>query len=136
MLVCTVSLHRNLSLWRVIPNASRISKADSMNKEKNIKVIKFITFYKFLITVEFLNKELLNICYKKHNKEMDLTWEQVAQQYRFSLLKCVSSGFKRIRRENGEIVYKDKTKIIHISDDHYLFILPKDVFKDYVGKVD
>ncbi len=52
MLVCTVSLHRNLSLWRVIPNASRISKADSMNKEKNIKVIKFITFYKFLITAQ------------------------------------------------------------------------------------
>lgn len=51
MLVCTVSLHRNLSLWRVIPNASRIPKADSMNKEKNIKVINFITFYKFLITV-------------------------------------------------------------------------------------
>jgi len=52
-LVCTVSLHWNLSLWRVIPNASRIPKADSMNKEKSIKVIKvikFITFYKFLIT--------------------------------------------------------------------------------------
>ncbi|MBZ4647447.1 MAG: hypothetical protein JG777_2936, partial [Clostridia bacterium] len=32
------------------PNASRIPKADSMNKEKNIKVINFITFYKFLIT--------------------------------------------------------------------------------------
>ncbi|MDK2799368.1 MAG: HlyD family secretion protein, partial [Clostridiales bacterium] len=32
------------------PNASRIPKADSMNKEKNMKVIKFITFYKFLIT--------------------------------------------------------------------------------------
>ncbi|MDK2811657.1 MAG: hypothetical protein PWR27_2366, partial [Petroclostridium sp.] len=27
-----------------------IPKADSMNKEKNIKVINFITFYKFLIT--------------------------------------------------------------------------------------
>lgn len=53
MLVCTVSLHRNLSLWRVIPNASRIPKADSMNKEKNIKVINFITFYKFLITVAY-----------------------------------------------------------------------------------
>lgn len=57
MLVCTVSLHRNLSLWRVIPNASRIPKADSMNKEKNIKVINFITFYKFLITVIICQNE-------------------------------------------------------------------------------
>ena len=67
MLVCTVSLHRNLSLWRVIPNASRISKADSMNKEKNIKVIKFITFYKFLITVfkRYTGKE-----YKKEDQKL------------------------------------------------------------------
>lgn len=57
--MCTVSLHRNLSLWRVIPNASRISKADSMNKEKNIKVIKFITFYKFLITGEVVKEMVL-----------------------------------------------------------------------------
>ena len=63
MLVCTVSLHRNLSLWRVIPNASRIPKADSMNEEKNIEVINFITFYKFLITVNMGIKEI-KVCDK------------------------------------------------------------------------
>ena len=41
-------------------------------------------YIKELGEVEFLNKELLNICYKKHNKEIDLTWEELAQQYGFS----------------------------------------------------
>ena len=83
-----------------------------------------------------MNKELLDICYKKHNKEIDLTWEQLAQQYGFSSGECLRSWFKRIRREKGEIGYKNKTRILHISDNHYPFNLPKEVFKDYVGKVD
>jgi hypothetical protein len=61
-----------------------------------------------------LNKELLDICYKKHNKEINLTWEQLAQQYGFSSGENLRSWFKRIRRQNGEIGYK-------IKQEYYIF---------------
>ena len=82
-----------------------------------------------------MNKELLNICYKKHNKEINLSWEELAKKYNFSSGECLRSWFKRIRRENGEIGYKNKTRILHISGNHYPFNLPKEVFKDYVGRL-
>ncbi len=116
MLVCTVSLHRNLSLWRVIPNASRISKADSMNKEKNIKVIKFITFYKFLITdimaEAIFNQDLI----KKIAKDLNIKPIQVEKVLELLADNNTVPFIARYRKEvTGAL---DEEKIREISKEY------------------
>jgi len=65
-----------------------------MNKEKNIKVIKFITFYKFLITVDIMHR-LKELRKEKGWKQSDLTEKSGVN---LSTIQKIESGVNDITK--------------------------------------
>ena len=94
-------------------------------------------YYKNLRIKECIRIEsLIETCYKKINHEIDDSWDDLAKKYGFKNNEAIRCWFKKYRNATGEIGTKNKTRILHISDMHYPYNVPKEVFKDYIGKVD
>ena len=79
-----------------------------------------------------MDKTLLEICYKKYNKETNLSWSEIASQYNYCSAEAIRSKFKKYRKANGtlkakdiinEIINKDKNKVI-IGDGDKELIIP------------
>jgi predicted phosphodiesterase len=87
-----------------------------------------------------LNDKLIEIGLKKINREIDLSWRQIAEK--FLIIndfgeydgEKVRDIIKRYRRSVGQI--SNKTRILCLSDFHYPFNLDKEIFADYRNKVD
>jgi len=52
-----------------------------------------------------LDKTLLEICYKKYNKEIQMSWFEIASQYGYCSAEAIRSKFKKYRKAND---VKDK----------------------------
>lgn len=83
------------------------------------------------------NNDLLDICNKKFNKDIDIDWNTLADQQGFKNGEALRCWYKRHRKKNG-LMNNDNNNvnILHISDLHYPYALPINMFKDYVNKVD
>jgi len=82
------------------------------------------------------NQEILKICTQKHNKTINATWDELAKKLDYKSGEALRSWYKKYRRSNGQLPSCNKTSILHISDLHCPFNLPKEVLKDYVNKID
>jgi predicted phosphodiesterase len=89
-----------------------------------------------------MNKQdLLKICIKKRNKKINLSWNDINEKYSsFKNGESLRNWVKQQLREQNLlpkiIPDNNNIKILHISDQHYPFNLPIEIFSEYVGKVD
>jgi len=87
----------------------------------------------------FLDKQkLIELGLQKKSGKIDKTWDELAEPYgiRGEMLR---DWVKKKQKKDGTLsgkYEKGKTKILVISDQHYPFNLPIDIYKDYAGKVD
>jgi predicted MPP superfamily phosphohydrolase len=61
-----------------------------------------------------MDKELLNLCYKKYNKEINLTWTEIAKPYDITG-EALRSKFKKYRKTNGELKSKEIVRDVAIE---------------------
>ena len=54
-----------------------------------------------------MDKTLLEICYKKYNKETQMSWSEIASQYGYCSAEAIRSKFKKYRKANGTLKAKD-----------------------------
>lgn len=79
------------------------------------------------------------ICSDKQSGKIKATWKDIALKFNLKSAESARQKWKRIRREKGLLPgmhEQGKIKILIVSDFHYPFNLPKEVFKNYIGKVD
>jgi len=50
-----------------------------------------------------MDSKLLEICWKKHNKELDISWNDLAEEWGFSSGETLRCTFKKYRQKNGLI---------------------------------
>lgn len=50
-----------------------------------------------------MDKNLIDICYKKHNKEISKSWDELAIEYGYSSGEALRSKFKKYRKANGTL---------------------------------
>lgn len=87
----------------------------------------------------FLDKQkLIELGLQKKSGKIDKTWDELAEPYgiRGEMLR---DWVKKKQKKDGTLsgkYEKGKTKILVISDQHYPFNLPIDIYKDYTGKID
>lgn len=100
----------------------------------------FYLFLDYILRRIFIltNNSLFDICDKKHKKLITESWEDLAKRFDFSTGESLRCWFKRERKKLGLLneIQEKKLKILHISDFHFPFTLPKETFKDYINKVD
>lgn len=86
-----------------------------------------------------MKTDLIDACWAKHERRLSLSWEELARLYGFKTGEQLRVWFKNYRYSIGKVkgLYKNGNKrILHVSDLHYPFNLPIEIFKDYVGKID
>ncbi len=54
-----------------------------------------------------MDKKLLDLCYKKYNKEINLSWDELAKKYGYISGESLRSKFKKYRKANGELQSKE-----------------------------
>jgi hypothetical protein len=54
-----------------------------------------------------MDKKLLDLCYQKHNKEISLSWDEIAMQYGYKNGETLRSKFKKYRKSNGTLPTKE-----------------------------
>ena len=52
---------------------------------------------------EKLNSNLIDICYKKYNKVLDISWSELAQEFGYVSSEALRSKFKKYRAANGNL---------------------------------
>lgn len=50
-----------------------------------------------------MDSKLIEICYKKYNKEVDISWKELALKYGYVSSEAIRSKFKKYRAVNGNI---------------------------------
>jgi len=72
-----------------------------------------------------MDSNLIDICYKKHRKQINVSWSELAIKYGYVSAEALRSKFKKYRKANDvtnkSIVEKEK------DDDEELMILPEKV---------
>ncbi len=82
--------------------------------------------------------QLIQLGIKKKNGEINSTWNELAEPYGLDG-EMLRDWVKKFQKKNGLLpgkYEKGKLKILVISDQHFPFNLPIEIYKDYVGKVD
>jgi predicted phosphodiesterase/biotin operon repressor len=65
-----------------------------------------------------MDSKLLEICWKKHEKEIDTSWNELAEQYGFISGEALRSSFKKYRQKNGLINTENiETKEIDLAKE-------------------
>lgn len=54
-----------------------------------------------------MDKKLLELCYKKHNKELNISWDELARQYNYPSGEALRGKFKKYRKSNGDLPTKE-----------------------------
>jgi predicted phosphodiesterase len=81
---------------------------------------------------------LIELGIQKRNGKLDLTWDELG--YKFGKTgEQVRCSVKKYLKNKGELsgfYHKDRKNILFISDQHCPFNVPKEIFKDYINKID
>lgn len=82
-------------------------------------------------------KEFIRIGLMKINREVTYSWDDIGNMFNMYGEEA-RQKIKQYRTDNGLMPSStiDKTRILVISDNHYPYNLPKEIYKDYIGKVD
>ena len=68
-----------------------------------------------------MDKNLIDICYKKYNKEINISWSELANKYGYVSAEALRSKFKKYRKVNGNIKNND------LLDDPFTRGLEKEI---------
>jgi hypothetical protein len=63
-----------------------------------------------------MDSKLLEICWKKHNKEIDVSWNELAIKYGYISGEALRSSFKKYRQKNG-LINKTETNDIDLENN-------------------
>lgn len=61
-----------------------------------------------------MDKKLLDICYKKYNKQISKSWDEIAKDFGFISGESLRTKFKKYRKEHGEL----PTKQVEMDKNH------------------
>jgi len=83
-------------------------------------------------------QDFYDICTKKQNKEIEISWEDIAFTYGFKDGETARQNWKKHRKKIGLLESKDSQNVLIISDQHIPFHLDNllDVYSTYKDKVD
>jgi len=50
-----------------------------------------------------MDSNLIDICYKKYNKEVNLSWDELAKKYNYKNGELLRCAFKKYRKSIGDL---------------------------------
>ena len=83
-------------------------------------------------------QEFYDICTKKQNKEIDISWEDIALKFGYKDSETARQKWKKYRKKIGLLESKETLHILIISDHHIPYHLDNllDTYKKFENKID
>ena len=83
-----------------------------------------------------MDNKLVEICYKKYNKELNRSWDSLALEFNYTSGEALRSKFKKYRKANGSLKAKDIINGIILGNSDKELIIPAPSTPNYKESVE